>query len=110
MMTNVPADLLVAMDQPAARQGDWWSMFVMMGIVFAIMYFVAWRPQQQEQKAKEAMIASLAKDDQVVTTSGLHGRVVEVQGDTLILDVGDKTRLKFDKAAVARKLGAETKK
>ncbi len=72
-------------------------------VILAIFYFLIWRPQSQKARRHDAMVAALKKDDKVVTQSGLHGRVIEVHPDTVVLDVGGKTRLTFDKKSVARK-------
>lgn len=71
----------------------------------AVAWFFLLRPQQQERAAHEELLKTLSKDDRVVTASGVHGRVVEVGADTVVLEVGDKTRITFDKTAVARKQG-----
>lgn len=68
----------------------------------AIFYFLIYRPQSQKQKAHETMVQALKRDDKVVLGNGLHGRIAEVSEDTIVLDVGGKTKLTFDKTAVAR--------
>jgi preprotein translocase subunit YajC len=99
-----PAGLLVTHDA-AAGQPDLWSGVLLLGVVVAIMYFVAWRPQSQERKAHEAMIAALVRDDKIVTSSGIHGRVVDVGADTVVREIAEKTRVTVDRSAVARKAG-----
>ena len=78
--------------------------FVPIIAIVAVMYFLLWRPQMQEKKNTENMLASLAKDDRVVTIGGLHARVVEVGPQTVVLELGEKTRATFEKSAVAKKL------
>jgi preprotein translocase subunit YajC len=99
------AGWLVTFDSPAVS-GDLWNGIVAFGIFFGILYFVALRPQAQEKKAHEEMIASLAKDDLVVTGSGIHGKIVEVGADTIVLEIAEKTRVKVDRSAISRKAGA----
>lgn len=74
-----------------------------------VMWFLLIKPQMDEKRAHDELVASLAKDDEVVTSSGLHGRVTEVRGDTVILEVAEKTRLTLDKTAVARRAAGEKK-
>ena len=57
-------------------------------LIFAIMYFLLIRPQQKKQKQLEAMIKAIDKGDNVVTTGGLHGKVIGVTDDVLTLDIG----------------------
>lgn len=70
-----------------------------------VIWFLVIKPQMDEKRAHDELVASLAKDDQVVTSSGLHGRVTEVRGDTVVLEVAEKTRVTLDKTAVARRAG-----
>jgi preprotein translocase subunit YajC len=75
---------------------------VMLLIIFAIFYFLLIRPQQKEQKAHRALVGGLQKGQQVVTTSGLHGRVHEVSDATVVLEVANNVRITVDKVAVKR--------
>ena len=100
-----PSDLLLVFDAPAPERPPWWTglaPFVVLGLIF---YFLLYRPQAAKQAEQDKMIASLQKDDRVVMQGGLHGTVAEVGKDTIAIDVG-KTRMTFDKSAVARKLDA----
>ncbi len=72
--------------------------------IVAVMYFLLWRPQMQEKKNTEDMLAALAKDDRVVTIGGVHAKVVEVGPSTVVLEIGEKTRVTFEKSAVAKKI------
>lgn len=74
-------------------------------LLFAVAYWFLIRPQTQEQERLAELHKTLAKDDRVITASGIHGRVVEVGDDTVVLEVSDRARITFDKSAVARKQG-----
>lgn len=77
-------------------------------LMFMVLYFLIIRPQVQEKKEHDDLVAGLAKDDRVVTASGIHGRVLEVGEATLKLELGGKAWMNLDKSAVARKLDAST--
>ncbi len=79
--------------------------FLLMGAVF---WFLIIRPQMTERREHEELLESLAKDDLVITASGLWGRVVKVDETTVMLEIADRTRVKFDKGAVLRRSEAET--
>jgi preprotein translocase subunit YajC len=100
-------EMLVTFDAPAAAAPTMIESFLPFAVILAIFYFLIGRPQAQKQKAQESMVAALKKDDKVVTSSGLHGRIAEVGTDTVVIEVAGKTRLTFDKSAVARKVGEE---
>ena len=67
---------------------------------FVIFYFILIRPQQKKQKEHRAMVATLAKGDEVITTGGLLGRVTKVNDNYLILEVADGTEMTFQRQAV----------
>lgn len=81
------------------------TQFIPILLVFGVFYFLVLRPQEQERKKQEELVASLAKDDQVVTRGGIHGRVAEVAESTVVLAVEKGARLRIDKDVVVRRLG-----
>lgn len=80
------------------------SFLVMMASVAAVFYFILWRPQQKQASQQKQMLASLKKGDNVVTQSGMFGRVVQVGEKDLVLEVavgGGSTRVRWLKSQVA---------
>ncbi len=92
-----------AQDGAAAPAGGGFQMVIMFGSIIAIWYFLVIRPQTKQQKAHADMVAALKKGDDVVASGGIHGRVHEVQDDTLLIEVSKGVRLKIDKNKVARR-------
>ena len=72
-------------------------------IMVGIFYFVLIRPQQKERREHDALVAALQKGQQVVTRSGVHGRVSKVGDSTVDLEIADKVVVTVDKVSVARK-------
>ena len=72
----------------AQPEGSPFGAFVPIILITAIFYFLLIRPQQKKQKQLEAMIKAIDKGDNVVTTGGLHGKVIGVTDDVLTLDIG----------------------
>jgi len=102
---NILSNILL-MAQPGgegAGGGSMMSMFIMFGLVIVIMYFMMIRPQQKRQKEHQALLDGIRKGDKVVTTSGMHGTVVEVDEKTMTVQVADNVKIKFEKAAIANK-------
>ncbi len=64
---------------------------LLMVVIFAIFYFLIIRPQHKEAKRIKAMLSALKKGDRVITVGGIYGTVVEVRGDSVLLDLGDST-------------------
>ncbi|WP_375563140.1 preprotein translocase subunit YajC [Bernardetia sp. OM2101] len=83
--------------------------FVAMGAVF---YFLIYRPNQQRNKKQKAFMESLAREMKIVTTGGVHGKIIDVSENTVTVEVDKGVRMKLDKTAIAYEAGvvAETKK
>ncbi|MBK6292401.1 MAG: preprotein translocase subunit YajC [Ignavibacteria bacterium] len=73
---------------------------VMFGAVIAIFYFMMIRPQQKRAKEHQKLLASIKKGDAVVTSSGIHGTVYEVDETTITVTIASNTNVKFDKSSV----------
>lgn len=78
-------------------------------LIAAVVYFLILKPQIDERRQHEALVNSLARDDRVVTSAGIHGKVVEVGEKTVVLELGEKSRVTFDKNAVVRREGDSVK-
>jgi len=82
------------------------SMIMMVGL-FAIMYFIIIRPQQQEAKKHKEMLTALAKGDKIVTNGGLIVDIVKVEDAFYTVKLDKDTQVRLDKNAVARKFEDE---
>lgn len=85
------------------------SLFQMLPILlmFVIIYFFFIRPTANKQKAQSLFVDNIKKGDEVVTTSGLIGKIDAVKGDEISLQVDSKTYLRFTKGAVSKELTEE---
>lgn len=93
---------MIFLQAPAGGLGNY-SFLFLMGGMFVVMYFFMIRPQQKKQKEQKKMVDELQVGDEVVTISGLHGKVAATTEDTITLSAGGGARLTFDKTAVSRK-------
>ena len=74
---------------------------VLMMVVFVgIFYFLLIRPQQKKAKDHQNMVAKLSAGDEVVTSGGILGRLVEVSDAFVTLEVADSVRLKIQKGQI----------
>ena len=80
-----------------------WSILPIVAI-FAVFYFLLIRPQQKQRRDREAMIQAVKKGDRVVTTSGLHATVTNLNEHTVVLRAADGVKLEFDRSAIGRVL------
>lgn len=81
-------------------QGGAFGMFVPMILVFAIFYFLLIRPQAKQRKKHEDLLKNLKKGDQVVTASGIHGKIAAITDPVITLEVAENLRFKMEKAQV----------
>jgi preprotein translocase subunit YajC len=74
---------------------------VLMMVVFvAIFYFLLIRPQQKKAKDHQNMVSKLSAGDEVVSSGGILGRIVEVSDAFVTLEVADGVRLKVQKGQI----------
>ncbi len=73
----------------------------MLLFMFVIFYFLLIRPQQRKQKEHELMLSKIEKNDDIITTGGLHGTVVNVSDKTVSVRIADNVRVEMDKASIA---------
>ena len=96
--------LTLLLQTPAAGGGFLQFLFpVAIGLV---LYFFMIRPQQRKTAEAKSFRESLVKGTRVVTIGGLHGLLVEVGPETVLLEVERGQRLRFDRNAVARVAGS----
>lgn len=77
-------------------------------IIFIIFYFLLIRPQKKQQKEHAMMIDALGKNDEVVTSGGMYGTIVNIQNDIITLRVDDNTRIKVQKGSISKVKRAKT--
>ncbi len=70
-------------------------------LIIGVFYFIVIRPQRNEQKKHREMLASLQKNDEVVTASGIHGTVVNVKDKTVIVRIDDNVKVEMEKSSIA---------
>jgi len=71
-------------------------------LIFGIFYFLLIRPQQQKQKQHAAMLSQIKKNDDVVTTGGIHGTIVNVKDKTFVLRIDDNVKIEVQKGSIGR--------
>jgi len=70
-------------------------------LIFVIFYFLLIRPQKAKDKEHSKMLTNLNKNDEVVTSSGIHGTIVNVKDKTVILRIDDNVKMEIEKSAIA---------
>jgi preprotein translocase subunit YajC len=85
-----------------AQQADPFGFLLPMAIIFGAFYFLLIRPQQKKQKAHTALIAALEVGNEVMTSSGILGRITGVSEHYVIVQVSDNTELKMQRSSISQ--------
>ena len=99
------ASLPTVLAQAASGSGSMNILFF--GALFAIMYFVLIRPQQKQAKEQQTLIAALKKGDDVVTSSGILGKVFAVDERIITVEIARDVKVRMLKSSVQGKVTVE---
>ncbi len=88
--------------QPAQTQQNPMMGLLPIALIFIIFYFLLIRPQKKSQQEHAKMLGELKKNDEVVTSGGIYGTIVNIQDDVITLRVDDNTRIKVQKSSISR--------
>lgn len=75
-------------------------------LILVVFYFFLIRPQQNREKQRRNMISELKKGDRVVSAGGIHGTIIKVEENSLLVEVDQNTKLRFDKNAISSRADA----
>ena len=94
-------------DAPQANQGPGgYFMFPAMILIAVVFWFLFLRPQKKEQQQRQSMIATMKKNDRVVTVGGIYGVVTNVHREadevTIKVDEATNTKLRVTIGAISR--------
>jgi preprotein translocase subunit YajC len=73
----------------------------MFALIIGIFYFLILRPQQKRQKDRQKLLDAVKKGDKVVTAGGLHGTVAGLDDKTVLLQVSENVKMKFERSAIS---------
>lgn len=93
---------VILMMQPEGQDANPLMSFLPLLLIIVVFYFFMIRPQMKRQKEVRKFRESLAKNDKVVTTGGIYGRIVEVKETTIILEIAKDVQIKVDKNGIVK--------
>ena len=87
------------------------SQLLMMGSIFAIFYFLLIAPMRKKQKKAQEMLSKLKKGVEVVTNSGLFGRIAALDEERgfVVLEISSNVKVKVLRSAIAGLAGEPEK-
>ena len=74
--------------------------------MIAVFYFLLIRPQQQRAKNEKAFENGLKAGDRIITKSGIHGKIAEMNDDTVVVETM-AGKIKMEKSAISSELSAK---
>ncbi|MFT5125084.1 MAG: preprotein translocase subunit YajC [Candidatus Omnitrophota bacterium] len=93
---------------PAAGSGDPIQMFVMIGIMLAIFYFLLIRPQQRRDRQRRDMLGQVKTGDKVLFAGGLIGTIANAKDKTLSIKIADGVKVETSRSAINAILDKDT--
>ncbi len=93
---------IILMVQPEGQDANPLMSFLPLLLIVVVFYFFMIRPQMKRQKETRQFREGLKKNDKVVTTGGIYGRITEVKETTILLEVAKDVVIKVDKNGVVK--------
>ena len=80
--------------------GGGFESMLLIGAMFAVLYFLMIRPQMKRAKEHKTMVDALQKGDEVVTAGGIMGRISKVGEGILSIEIAPNTEVQVQRSAV----------
>ena len=92
-----------AMAQQAGgnAQGGGMSFLITMALIGVVFYFLLIRPQSKQAKSHKQLLDSLKRDDMVITTGGIHGKITNVAEAVVTVEIAPNVRIKVTKKNIS---------
>ncbi len=84
----------------AATQGDPITALLFPVGLLVLFYFFLIRPQSKRAKEQKAMVAGLSKGDEVLTQSGILGKIIKISDSFVSLEISNNVNITIQKSAV----------
>lgn len=75
--------------------------FLPLVLIFVVFYFLLIRPQQKKAKQHQEMLGKLKKNDEVMTSGGIYGRVVTLTENVVTLEVAPNVRIRVNRPQIS---------
>ena len=84
------------------------AQFIPLVLIFVIFYFFLIRPQQKRVKDHKAMVASLKRGDEIITSGGIIGTIDRIMEDDRIeVVIGENTKVQIIRSTITSLLKKE---
>ena len=79
-------------------------MFIWLGLMVALFYFMLIRPQKRREKERRALLEAVKTGDRILFAGGLLGTVANVKEKTLVVKIADGVKIEIVRGAVSQVL------
>lgn len=86
----------------SGSKGMQWQSIVFLVLIIVVFYFFMIRPQSKKQKEAQKFRENLKKGDKIVTIGGIHGKILDIDGNTAVIEVEGGSKLKIEKSAISQ--------
>ncbi len=93
--------LFVFLQAQAATPNPLMSLLPLL-LIIVVFYFFMIRPQMKRQKELKNYRNALQKNDRIITTGGIYGKITDVKDQTVTVEIAENVRIRVDKAAVLK--------
>jgi preprotein translocase subunit YajC len=94
--------LLQAAQGGEAASGSNYQSLIMLALIMGIFYFFMIRPQQKKAKKQKQFRESLKKGDKIVTIGGIHGKIIQLDDATAVIETEDGSKLRIERGAISQ--------
>ncbi|HEX2229224.1 MAG TPA: preprotein translocase subunit YajC [Candidatus Binatia bacterium] len=81
--------------------------FLPLVLIFVVFYFLLIRPQQKKAKQHQEMLGKLKKNDEVMTSGGIYGKVVTLADNVVTLEVAPNVRIRVNRPQISAVITGE---
>src|ERR687895_2338600 len=94
-------DLAYAQTAPGIGGPGQMLSFLPLVLIFVVFYFLLIRPQQKKAKQHQEMLGKLKKNDEVMTSGGIYGKVVSLADHVVTLEVAPNVRIRVNRPQIS---------
>jgi preprotein translocase subunit YajC len=84
-----------------AQQGGGYMQLIFLVAIIFVFYFFMIRPQMKKQKIERDFRNTIQKGDKVVTIGGIHGRILEINEKTFMIEIDNNVKVRVEKSAIS---------
>ena len=101
------AYIFLMMPQGEGEGGGGWSSMLMLLALVVVFWLFFIRPQAKKSREARNFRSNLKKGDRIITIGGIHGKILEVTDNTVIIETEGKGKLKLEKSAIGSEYDPE---